>query len=105
MKFFALAALFLGASAIKIKSKTKSKDVDVGQAMDDIGQFINDHVDEYGKFNLDDAIGVCDDLAKDHGYDHCPKAVESALTGAFHYCDANGDGYVTPAEFHKCYNE
>ena len=107
MKFFALSMLALGASATHIQSRALnlSKDVDVGEAMNEIGEFINDHVDEYGKFQIDDAIGVCTHIAKEHDYTHCPKPVVAALKEAFKYCDANGDGYVTPAEFHKCYNE
>ena len=105
MRFAALAVLATAASAVTIQQTTKKmSEEDVGHAMEDIGEFINDHVDEYGKFDLHDAFEVCKHIAKEHGYKKCPKAVKHAIREAFHYCDTNDDGFVSPAEFHKCYN-
>ena len=112
MRFFTFAALALSVEAVKVDQTAqttrgyKMSEFEVGKAMNTIGEFINDHVDEYGKFDFDDAVGVCRHIAKQN-YHHkgCPGPVWHALKGAFEYCDKNADGYVTPAEFHKCYHE
>ena len=107
MKFFSFALLALSASALSITSKnSKMSDKDIGEAMNDIGKFVDEHLaEEGGSMDFDDLIGVCDHLAKEHGMASCPKVLQGALKEAFKGCDANGDGIVTLAEFHKCYDE
>ena len=106
MKFFTFAALALTISAVKVEQKTrKMSDADVGDAMNDIEEFIIEHIDDHGKIDFDDAVWVCRKIAKEHDIKGCPKPVWHALKGAFDSCDMNGDGYVTPKEFKACYNE
>ena len=106
MKFFAYALLALGASAIRVEQKTtKMSEKDVGDAMNEIGEFIDEHIADHGPIDFDDAVWVCRHIAKEHGVKGCPKAVYHALKGAFEYCDANHDGKVSPAEFKKCYHD
>ena len=105
MKFFTFAALALSASALEQTSKSRVSEVDVGEAMNEIGEFIDENIKDHGKIDFDDAVWVCRKIAKEHGIKGCPKAVWHALKGAFDYCDKNHDGYVTPKEFRKCYHD
>lgn len=76
--------------------------------MDEIGEYVEKHICDEGnncELGLDDAIGVCDMIAKKHGFAKCPAPLPKVIEAAFKHCDANGDGKVTKAEFEKCYSE